>query len=487
MNILKFTLEVSAGFGFCAVMLLNPAKASSQVLNNECSGAQAIVSSATCNLVSGTTLGATASAPAVENSCMFYTAGGDVWYSFQANATTQAISLRNITATNNGAVSYLAGIAVYSGSCGSLSLLDCGIGGFGDVQVDANVTLNSATIGATYYVRVWADNAVDQLGDMISTDYTFDVCVMDLAPITNDECNGALFIGGGPVSGNNLFATQSMAPGNCGDAVANDVWYYFTTASSGTVEISGNSQVDELVMEVLSGSCGSLVEESCTDIVTGGAISLSVNAGTTYYIRVYGYDEEEAIFTLQLTGTPLPVLMSNLSGTLLAGNKANLSWNTFTEQNNKGFEIQRSENGRDFNTVGFVGSKAKSGNSAESIPYSFHDANAVQKIAYYRLRQTDLDGKTTYSNIVRLAAGDASGFDVMVAPNPVKSNLVINTYGERSANATICISDMTGKLIRTLPVTAAETQVDMSSLASGLYLVKYSDANYKRTIKVSKE
>ena len=50
-----------------------------------------------------------------------------------------------------------------------------------------------------------------------------------------------------------------------------------------------------------------------------------------------------------------------------------LLWNTATEANNKGFELQRSANGETFTTVAYVASKAPNGNSVSSIAYNFAD------------------------------------------------------------------------------------------------------------------
>jgi len=179
--------------------------------------------------------------------------------------------------------------------------------------------------------------------------------------------------------------------------------------------------------------------------------------------------------------------MSNLTGKIASGNLAQLSWNTLTEQNNKGFEIQRSIDGKNFNTVGFVASKANGGNSNEKIAYNFTDREKVNGSVYYRLQQTDIDGKTALSNVVRLSTKENGAFEVIAAPNPVKNAVTVRTVGVQASNAIITVTDVTGKVMSTMAVNSNETVIDMNNFAQGIYLIKYTDAEHNETIKVSKQ
>jgi len=179
--------------------------------------------------------------------------------------------------------------------------------------------------------------------------------------------------------------------------------------------------------------------------------------------------------------------MTNLQGQIVSGNVAQLSWHTLSEQNNKGFEIQRSIDGKHFYTIDFVSTKATAGNSTAQLAYNYTDKKAVNGAVYYRLQQLDIDGKTTLSNIVRLTTNDKEGFEIVAAPKPVNNSVAIKTYGVQTGNATITVSDITGKVLQMLPTTTTETIIDMSKLAQGIYLIKYTDAEHNETIKVSKQ
>ena len=82
-------------------------------------------------------------------------------------------------------------------------------------------------------------------------------------------------------------------------------------------------------------------------------------------------------------------------------NKTNvLTWATATEQNNSGFEVERSTDGTSFIKIGLVHG---AGNSTSQKEYSFTDSRVIaNRTTYYRLKQIDLDNQFEYSNIISL-------------------------------------------------------------------------------------
>ena len=115
----------------------------------------------------------------------------------------------------------------------------------------------------------------------------------------NDDCAGAISLTPAPTctstSGSVSGATQSQAPATCSDAgstTANDVWYSFAaTQTTHTVQLTSTF---DGVLQVLSGTCGSLSSVSCVDTVGVGTEALaltSLTVGTRYYVRVYPFTE----------------------------------------------------------------------------------------------------------------------------------------------------------------------------------------------------
>ena len=74
-----------------------------------------------------------------------------------------------------------------------------------------------------------------------------------------------------------------------------------------------------------------------------------------------------------------------------------LNWATSSEKNNKGFYIERSNEGRNFETIDFVSAKA---NSESGNTYTYTDLNPTESLNYYRLKQIDHDETYNYSWIV---------------------------------------------------------------------------------------
>ncbi|WP_276133522.1 GEVED domain-containing protein [Polluticoccus soli] len=72
-------------------------------------------------------------------------------------------------------------------------------------------------------------------------------------------------------------------------------------------------------------------------------------------------------------------------------------------------------------------------------------------------------------------------------PNPVKGTLSIDVHGLMHGNATIAITDINGKVLRNLTLKSSKTTIDMSDLASGLYLLKYTDDQRTETVRLTKQ
>lgn len=441
-----------------------------QPANDNCSGAIAIVpaAGATCTTpVSGTTSLATASTE-VAPDCGGTTTDDDVWYSFVATSTTHLVSLSNISEDMV--------LAVYSGTCGSLTELGC-------ADDPEQIPLTGLTIGSTYYCRVWTYSSGD-VG-------TFDICVADVPPpAANDECANAiaLSISGGPVTSFSTGATESL--GDCASSFedALDTWYKVTADNAGDITITAVPNGYDIVMEVFSGACGS-ASLSCVDdnFLTETYTIVGATANQTYYLRVYDFDGGNAEFTLTVTGTALPVTMDKLSGRVIKGGYAQLDWNTFSEQNNKGFSVQRSDDGKTFNNIGWVSSTAAQGNSNANIHYSYTDNERITGKMYYRLAQTDIDGRTSLSNTIALNANGKDNFNVSVKPNPVKDVLTLSVDGTIGNEAKVSVRNINGQTLKTIAVTDAATIIPVHEFQPGVYFLNYIDGRNSSSTKFVKQ
>jgi predicted dienelactone hydrolase len=170
----------------------------------------------------------------------------------------------------------------------------------------------------------------------------------------------------------------------------------------------------------------------------------------------------------------IPVELVSFTGRR-SGTEVTLRWETAGEQNNAGFEVQRSRDGMAFETAGFV---AGHGSSMEAHTYTFNDRGSDAR--WYRLRQVDLDGTATLSPVIDVGDATASaGIGMTILPQPVAAQSRLATLritASGSAPMSLRLSDVSGRLLRTVFDNQAidgagySSILDLRGLAAGQYL-----------------
>ena len=352
-----------------------------------------------------------------------------------------------------------------------------------------------AAYNTTYYWSVVPRNASGTAIGCISSYTTSFTTITPPPPPPNDNCSGAINLSAGLLNGNTLGATQSQPADLCSGytGTANDdVWYQFTPLSSGpiTISITGNGSFDG-VLEVFSGACGSLTSLDCSDSSQGGGteqITMNVTAGTNYRVRVYDFYanlSNMGTFSISAAGVPLPITLLNFKGER-QGNNNVLIWSTASEQNNQGFEIQYSSDGTNFDRFSFVNSKANNGNSASILNYEYTDTRLLSGNAYYRLKQIDKDGKSSYSNIILLKGDKINAITLTnIYPNPAKNKLNVSLASPANDKIILEIRDLTGKLVmrQASKIMSGNNNLslEVASLPAGSYFIKVIDNNGSQT------
>ncbi len=146
----------------------------------------------------------------------------------------------------------------------------------------------------------------------------------------------------------------------------------------------------------------------------------------------------------------------------LEGRTAVLSWETATETNNQGFEIQRSKDGLSWENISW---QEGNGNSNIVQTYTYTDYNTYRGLNYYRLQQIDFDGTAAYSPTVTITASTVSTIDVY--PNPASDFLVVSGLDGRTIDEVI-IHNISGKEV--LKLEDANNVIDISNLEPGMYV-----------------
>ena len=184
---------------------------------------------------------------------------------------------------------------------------------------------------------------------------------------------------------------------------------------------------------------------------------------------------ESTEYILGKQGDPLPLKLISFTGTKQNSN-ALLQWTTSNEVNLSHFEIQRSDNGQVFTTIGTL--------RAGGNTYSFPDINVFVSKAnvFYRLKSVDTDGQFTYTNIIKLSQQLFGSLTIY--PNPVKDVLSISGLKQ---NGSILLYGMDGKLLKQLNVSAQVMTIDMRVYAKGIYLLHYTAEGETRTQQIIKQ
>ena len=174
------------------------------------------------------------------------------------------------------------------------------------------------------------------------------------------------------------------------------------------------------------------------------------------------------------------------------GQRAQLVWETATEQRNAGFEVQHAtgnaESG-DFQKRTFVEGH---GTTLEAQRYSYTAAGLTPGTHRFRLKQVDFDGTTAYSPVVEVEIGMPEAYSVEPAyPNPFNPQTSL-TYSVREAqHVTVSLYNMLGQRVRVLHegmVQASQPQtvrIDGGSLASGTYLVRVDGEGFAQTQRIT--
>jgi hypothetical protein len=164
----------------------------------------------------------------------------------------------------------------------------------------------------------------------------------------------------------------------------------------------------------------------------------------------------------------LPVEFKSFSAAREQSN-VNLVWETASESNSKGFEVQRMVKGNNWETLAFVKTQAMDGNSSTTLRYTYKDNNTIKSSSEYRIRQVDLDEKSKYS-VIRSVTGMGSAVRLLVYPNPSNDGKVTLSFKNAAGTHNITITDGGGRIIRQWKGMAGDN-LTVDNLASGFYSI----------------
>jgi hypothetical protein len=206
-----------------------------------------------------------------------------------------------------------------------------------------------------------------------------------------------------------------------------------------------------------------------------GVISFPCNQVGNNSISVEVKKNNNVCITEITFNAPLPIKLSAFNGTVKGDASVQLNWTSLYEHNSSHFGVEKSNDGKNFTTVGTV--KAAE-SSVTAINYSFVD-NSFTGTAFYRLKLVDLDGKNEYTKVVYVNGGKNANTTLSVFPNPFRSEIQLKGVNASDVNKnTIRVFTITGKEVG-YKVTGSNSITIDGSLPSGMYILRVKGQSYK--------
>ncbi len=236
------------------------------------------------------------------------------------------------------------------------------------------------------------------------------------------------------------------------------------------------------------------------NISSGGDYTIANTANSTQLTVTNISSHDGAVFSCIITGAcgsafssgcvALPVELMSFSGVWTEAG-VRLQWETGSEINNNGFEIQRSTDGTAFSALGFV---PGAGTTPETRQYAFLDEEAAQipgGVAYYRLRQLDYDGSSNFSDAISVVVPGNNGLELLGFQTG-SEGLEVTILSGSERNLRLMLSDALGRVhVQTrLALSPGQTRFAVPQthhLAPGVYFLQLSDGAVRRAWPLRKD
>ena len=396
--------------------------------------------------------GAQTSVTVTINSGDTVTFGTNSYFGLTSSATTNGNM--NSTVTVNGTLNLPAGSLTIADGAAYTSALN--VGATGIVNVGKKFTPYLAT-GSVPTITVAGGGAINILNG-------------GTADFTNASAT---------VTGAGQFVVNSGATLNIGSAAGLDVISGPIRTSAYTFSTSANYSFVGTTAQATGAWLPSPVNNLTINNAAGVTLTSNCTVNGTLYLTAGVFNNNSATLvaptivygTGSLT-TPLPVELTSFTGSA-SGRNVELLWNTATEINNSGFEVQKNIAGT-WTKIGFVNG---AGTSNVSHSYSYSDVNSAATTYSYRLKQIDHDGKFTYSSAIEVTTS-LTADDYKLSqnyPNPFNPSTKFSFAMKNAERTTVKIYNAVGQEVATLFNGIAQAgQVylltfDAKNLPSGIY------------------
>jgi Secretion system C-terminal sorting domain len=215
-----------------------------------------------------------------------------------------------------------------------------------------------------------------------------------------------------------------------------------------------------------------------TTMSNGTLTASGLVPGQTYYLMVDGYAHDDCDYTVTWDGGPLPVNFGNVSAIVVDG-AAHLNWETLQETNCERFVVERGSPDLDGEVNGFAwepaGTLQGNGTTTARHDYFFVDDAPLVVDGYYRIREVDYNGFSTYSEILHVTEALAARNELLeIYPNPAKDRLHLTLGFAAETQASFRLFDASGKVVQAIDlgnfqIGTSVRSIDLPALSNGVY------------------
>lgn len=289
-------------------------------------------------------------------------------------------------------------------------------------------------------------------------------------------------------NGNNFTVLYSTANFFGGFDVANDTLYWtegtstaYTlfkkpiTGSTVTTIATGASIYTDLVVDPASSKIYYVTQNmnsndsySLLRAITTGGSNIGTLATFTGAVGTLGF--------INPVNTPLAISLVDFNGAYNAAKDfANLQWESVNETSGMVYTLERSIDGKQFSAITSINGK---GNKDQATTYTYDDnlQSITAAAIFYRLKQTEKDGNSVYSKIVKLEK-TATNATLAVYPNPGKGNFNVRLSNTTNTTGKVQVYNSVGTLVNTATFNSSNFNVDLSANAAGLYTMQITFDN----------
>lgn len=210
----------------------------------------------------------------------------------------------------------------------------------------------------------------------------------------------------------------------------------------------------------------------------------NLQPNTTYYFRVdAAYYPVDLAMPFLTTAAVLPIKLTGFN-VVREGKKIRVEWSTSSEQNNDHYELQRSSDAKTWKTIASI----KGNNTASSNTYKVYDERPLNGINYYVIRQFDVDGRSSQSNVKFVKMPGANSI-ISVYPNPSHSGIHFSIENRGASDVEAVLTNINGGIIhreifKSIPANAINKLNIARQPAPGVYILKLKGEGLSETVRV---